>query len=93
MGVHGLTTSTPLSNDEQADEALLMGLRLNEGLSLQRLATINATMPSARTIDGLIAHGLLHRIGNDRIAATRSGRLVLNAVIAELSAAMEKIAA
>ena len=88
---HGLTSRTELSTEEQADETLLMGLRLTEGLSLPRLAEIDGTLPASRTVDGLIEHGLLARIGNDRIAATLAGRLVLNAVIAELSRAMERV--
>ena len=35
---HGTVESTPLSRAEQADEALLMGLRLTEGVDLGRLA-------------------------------------------------------
>ncbi len=85
---HGMTSTLALSTEEQADEALLMGLRLTEGLDLNRIAAIDGTRPSAKTVDGLIAHGLLRRIGNARIAATDDGRLVLNAVIAELSGAL-----
>ncbi len=89
---HGITSRLALTSEEQADEMLLMGLRLSEGLDLVRLAAVDGRMPSARTIDGLIAHGLLRRVGNARIAATESGRLVLNALIAELSGAMRAIA-
>lgn len=85
---HGMTSRTALATDEQADEALLMGLRLAEGLDLARLQSIDGTLPAAATIDGLVAHGMLRRIGNARIAATDAGRMVLNAVIAELSSAM-----
>jgi putative oxygen-independent coproporphyrinogen III oxidase len=42
---HGTVEVTPLSDAEQADEALLMGLRLAEGLDLDRLA---AVAPPAR---------------------------------------------
>ncbi len=85
---HGMTSKLALTTEEQADEMLLMGLRLGEGVDLNRLAAVNGTMPAAQTIDGLIAHGLLRRIGNARIAATDDGRLVLNALIAELSGAL-----
>jgi coproporphyrinogen III oxidase-like Fe-S oxidoreductase len=87
---HGITSRLALTTEEQADEALLMGLRLAEGVDLTRLAAIDGTMPASATIDGLIDLGLLRRIGNARIAATDDGRLVLNAVIRELSGALAR---
>jgi oxygen-independent coproporphyrinogen-3 oxidase len=84
------TTDTALTRDEQADEALLMGLRLSEGLELGRLETLADVRPAAQAIDGLIGLGLIERMSDDRIAATADGRMVLNAVVAELSGAMEE---
>ena len=37
-GGHGVTTDETLTRAEQADEFLLMGLRLAEGIDLQRYA-------------------------------------------------------
>ena len=42
--------STPLSRAEQADEALLMGLRLAEGLDLDRLAALGGLQPKGATV-------------------------------------------
>lgn len=81
----GVVADEALSREQQADEALLMGLRLAEGLDLGRLAAIGGGRPSDATVDGLADLGLVERIDETRIRATRSGRLVLNAVVAELS--------
>ena len=82
---HALITNTPLSLAEQADEALLMGLRLTAGLDLQHLQKFGGATLDTRTIQHLCDLGLLQLTGTDHIHATCDGRLVLNAVIAELS--------
>jgi oxygen-independent coproporphyrinogen-3 oxidase len=120
----GFVETTTLTRAEQADEMLLMGLRLSEGVDLDRLATLGGVRPDARVIADLAALGLLETIGvpdaadvasagaysDDpdyiractgpglapeglqlqarmplRIRATRAGRLVLNAVVAQLA--------
>jgi putative oxygen-independent coproporphyrinogen III oxidase len=87
-GGHGMTEMTALATDETADEALLMGLRLDEGLDLAVLDRLAGVTPSHATVDGLVQLGLIQSLGNARLRATQSGRLVLNAVIAELSKSM-----
>ncbi len=56
---HGFTEMTPLSRAEQADELLLMGLRLREGVDLDRLARLGGVRPSAEAIDELRTLGLV----------------------------------
>ncbi len=82
---HGLETEEDLSEAESADEYLLMGLRLAEGIDLQRLQAISGRAPSRQTVDALSAQGLVRREG-ERLAATPSGRLVLERIILELAA-------
>ena len=82
---HGLVADEPLTPVEQADEALLMGLRLSEGLDLRLLERLGGTRPSRSAIDEMRKLDLVEKVDDDRIRATRSGRLVLNAVVAELS--------
>lgn len=84
---HGLAQEEPLASAEQADEALLMGLRLVEGLPLGRLERFGAR-PNLATVDGLVGLGLLERHGDGAIRATAAGRLVLNSVVAKLSEAL-----
>ncbi len=88
---HGLTEATELSAAEEADEMLLMGLRLSEGVSLDRLEAFGSGLPSQGAIDGLTAAGLIERApprqpgGGARIRATAKGRVVLNAVTVALA--------
>jgi oxygen-independent coproporphyrinogen-3 oxidase len=82
---HGLIENTELSVAEQTDEALLMGLRLEEGLDLGRLARLGRLCPSSGAIDELVGLGLLERVGNSRIRAVGRGRIILNELVVRLS--------
>jgi oxygen-independent coproporphyrinogen-3 oxidase len=86
---HGFTELNSLTPNEAADEALLMGMRLAEGLDLTRLDALAGVRPDRATLEGLTNLDLIERITPDRIRATASGRLVLNAVIAELSKSLQ----
>ena len=79
---HGFETDEPLRAEEVAEEYLLMGLRLSEGIDLAGLASLGGALHEARTA-ALEADGLIERNGN-RLAATPRGRLVLNRLILEL---------
>jgi putative oxygen-independent coproporphyrinogen III oxidase len=85
----GVTETTPLSTAEQADEALLMGLRLTEGLNLSRLAALSGARPSPRAIHQLIDLGMLAWCGDHHLRATRQGRFVLNELVLQLASALE----
>jgi oxygen-independent coproporphyrinogen-3 oxidase len=76
---------TRLSAAEQADEYLIMALRLGEGLDMDRLARLRAAPIAPRTLDDLVEQGMIE-IAGTRIRATRQGRPVLNAVIRALAA-------
>jgi oxygen-independent coproporphyrinogen-3 oxidase len=86
---HGFTTATALSRSEQADEALLMGLRIDEGVDLDRLAGIGGVTPAKAALDDLVGLGLLTTNGDHRLRTTTRGRMVLNEIVARLSAAFE----
>jgi oxygen-independent coproporphyrinogen-3 oxidase len=86
---HGAVETTPLSAAEQADEALLMGLRLAEGLDLDRLAAVGGLMPAASAVDELTELGLLEWCGPSRLRAAREGRFVLNEIVLRLASAMQ----
>ncbi len=80
----------PLTPTEQADECLLMGLRIGEGISLRRLAEIGGVIPQQATIDDLVARGLLAICNDgDGLCATARGRFILNRLVLELSARFE----
>ncbi len=90
---HGLTELTPVTPAEAADEMLLMGLRLNEGLDLTRLAQLTGFIPSAEAMADLEDLGMIERLGNRHIRATAQGRFILNALVAKLSQGFVRVAA
>jgi coproporphyrinogen III oxidase-like Fe-S oxidoreductase len=77
------TDFAPVSDEDAAREHLLMNLRLSEGLGLQAYEARWGRRPEASKLTPLLEQGLL-RLDGDRLAATPQGRLVLNAVIAQL---------
>jgi oxygen-independent coproporphyrinogen-3 oxidase len=83
---HGMVEQESLERDEQADEMLLMGLRLREGLDLARWSELAGRGLDPDREDFLIQHGLIERLGNSRLRCTQSGMLVLDAVVADLAA-------
>jgi putative oxygen-independent coproporphyrinogen III oxidase len=82
---HGFASDEALSAAESADEYLLMGLRLSEGIDLARLAAIDGRTIDETRLSALTQAGLIARHGA-RLAATPKGRLVLNRLILELAA-------
>lgn len=69
----------------QADEFLLMGLRLVEGIDPARYAAFAGRALPARKVADLTGLGLVE-MTNGRLRATATGVPVLNAVIADLAA-------
>ena len=70
--------------DEQANEYLMMGLRLTEGLDVERYAQLAGHVLQESSVVRLEDLGLVAREG-ERLRATEAGRPVLNAIIRELS--------
>ncbi len=83
---HGLVTDEPLSRAEAADEYLLMGLRLAEGIDLSRFEMLAGHPLSAAQIANLARHGLVETPGTGRLRVTPAGFPVLNAIVADLAA-------
>jgi len=84
---HGLQGETPLDAGDRAREALLMGLRLGEGVDLYAIAA-RTGLAEAAIVDGqaiarLAAHGLLSREGG-RLRVTGQGALLLDAILGEI---------
>lgn len=82
---HGMTETTELTAAEQADELLLMGLRLREGINLKRWGALAGRELDHDRTDFLIHHGMIEQMGADRIRCTPAGMLVLDAVVADLA--------
>jgi oxygen-independent coproporphyrinogen-3 oxidase len=81
----GLASDEALSADEAADEYILMGLRLSEGIDVARLAAMRGRALDEARVAALARDGLVAKNGT-RLAATRKGRLVLDRLIVELAA-------
>ncbi len=69
----------------QGREMLLMGLRIDEGIDLTRYEHLAGQSMDQTKITAMTDLGLVEMKGNSRLAATKSGRRVLNALIAELA--------
>ena len=59
---HGIAATETIPPAAQADEMLLMGLRLSEGVDLDRLARISGLAPSAARLRKLSEQGLIEQI-------------------------------
>ena len=89
---HGFVEETPLSPAEEADEMLLMGLRLAEGLDLGRLQRLCGAVPSHATVAELTQQGLIEAIpGTQRIRASGSGRFILNEIVLRLALSFQNM--
>ena len=82
----GLVVDDILTSEEEGDEMLLMGLRLAEGIDLDRYQRLaGRSLDPARLAD-LLANGMVERAAGERLRATRAGFFVLDAVVADLAA-------
>jgi putative oxygen-independent coproporphyrinogen III oxidase len=81
----GVAEGEVLSAAEEADEFLLMGLRLKEGIDLGRYERLAGRPLSAARVEGMLEEGLVAPVGNIGLKATPAGMLVLNALVAELA--------
>ncbi len=80
----GVVADIAVTPAEQASEYLLMGLRVSEGIDLDRYAALAGRGIDSGKIAGLKSMGLIKREGS-RLKATPDGRKLLNALIAELA--------
>ena len=82
---HGVIGGEVLTRSEEADEFLLMGLRLTEGIDLARYEQLSGRPLSSRRIATLQEEALVAPVGNSRLRATSAGMIVLDAVVADLA--------
>jgi oxygen-independent coproporphyrinogen-3 oxidase len=81
----GIVEAEALAPADQADEFLVMGLRLREGIDPERYTALKGRPLNGNRIGMLMGDGLLERRSGGRIAATARGAPVLNAIVAELA--------
>lgn len=82
---HGVGGGETLTRGEEADEFLLMGLRLAEGIDLDRYQRLAGRPLSAERIAILRDEALVAPVGNSRLRATQAGMVVLDALVADLA--------
>ncbi len=79
----GSCGETEITEQDQATEYLLMCLRLQEGADLKRYENLGGAPLCPVRLGGLIENGMVLKNGTN-LAATGQGRILLNAVLAEL---------
>jgi oxygen-independent coproporphyrinogen-3 oxidase len=86
---HGVSEETQIAPSDRAAEALLMGLRLREGVDLDRIAKLAGREPHDIVDPGAVEElqrlGLVNR-DDLKLRVTSAGMLVLDAILAEIVA-------
>jgi putative oxygen-independent coproporphyrinogen III oxidase len=83
---HGVITDEALTLEQMADEFLLMGLRLAEGVDPARYAKLAGRELNPRRIAILREEGAVETTPDGRLRVTLAGFPVLDAVVADLAA-------
>jgi putative oxygen-independent coproporphyrinogen III oxidase len=82
----GIISDDVLTREERCDEFLLMGLRLAEGIALDRYAELAGRPLDPERIAALREHGLVETTPAGDLRVTLAGFPVLDAVVADLAA-------
>ncbi|MBZ0147959.1 MAG: radical SAM family heme chaperone HemW [Pseudorhodoplanes sp.] len=83
---HGLVVDEPLTREERADEYLLMGLRLAEGIDPQRYRDLSGRELEPRRVAILHSEGAVETTAKGHLRVTQACFPVLDAVVADLAA-------
>ena len=83
-GGTGVTEEEHLNSDQQADEMLMMGLRLHEGIDIARYETLSRRTFGRQRLAALQDGGMVEFIGNSRLRVTPKGMILLDSVLVEL---------
>ncbi|HEY6861390.1 MAG TPA: radical SAM family heme chaperone HemW [Pseudolabrys sp.] len=82
----GLTVEEKLTSGEAADEYLVMGLRLAEGIDPARYSALAGRALDPKRISILREEGAVETMTDGRLRVTQSGFPLLDAVVADLAA-------
>jgi len=85
-GGHGVVTDDLLNSEERADEFLLMGLRLAEGIDPKRYEALSGRTLDPHRVAVLREEGAIVVDEGGRLRVTQAGFPVLDAVVADLAA-------
>jgi oxygen-independent coproporphyrinogen-3 oxidase len=81
----GWISEERLTGEETADELLIMGLRTNEGVDLERFGSLRERPANAEALAWLAEQGLVTR-ANQRVTLTPRGRALANRIALEIAA-------
>jgi len=83
---HGISEEEVLTTQEATNEALVMGLRLAEGIEPELLSIRfgGQAIVAETAVSRMVGHGLLERDGS-RLRTTPAGRLLLDSILAEIA--------
>lgn len=80
----GWISEARLTREEEADEMLMMGLRIVEGVDIAHVETLRGREIDRGALAWLVDQGLVEHEGN-RMRLTLAGRLLANRIAAELA--------
>ncbi len=80
---NGENVKNPILPTDQADEMMMMGLRLRDGVDLKRWENLSGRTLNPTTLAHLQDIGMIRQSG-DLLIATQDGRMVLNTLLAEI---------
>lgn len=83
---HGVITDDTLNSEERADEFLMMGLRLAEGIDPARYRALSGRALDPARIGMLRDEGAIAIGADGRLRVTQEGFPILDAVVADLAA-------
>jgi putative oxygen-independent coproporphyrinogen III oxidase len=83
---HGVVTDDALTHEQMADEVLLMGLRLAEGVDPARYARLAGRPLDVRRVALLREQGVVETTASGMLRVTLAGFPLLDAVVADLAA-------
>ncbi len=83
---HGISEEEIVTQRQQADEMLLMGLRLRSGVNLRRLDALTGYTIDRGRLKGLIDQNLIELDADaGHLRATKKGRVILNELVLRVS--------
>ncbi|HWD14536.1 radical SAM family heme chaperone HemW [Pseudochrobactrum sp. sp1633] len=83
---HGIIEEEYLTSEQEGDEFLMMGLRLKEGVDLNRYQKLTGHGLNPQRVQQLVEQKLLELRDERFLRATPDGALLLNTLVAELTA-------
>jgi putative oxygen-independent coproporphyrinogen III oxidase len=83
-GGTGVAEEERLTSSQQADEMLMMGLRLHEGIDVQRYESLAQRTFDRQRLLTLQKDGMVAFLGNSRLRVTPKGMILLDSVLVEL---------